>query len=100
MSSSRRQHVENGCSLAHDHVTRRFLAIHSPLGPWHGDGLHRMIRGKGRTGRPCCPAARSRACMLSLLIAVALCLLVPWLPVLLCRRLPRRPPPPLLEEEL
>jgi hypothetical protein len=33
--------------------------------------------------------------MLFLLIAVAICLLVPWLPVLLYRNLPRRLPPPL-----
>jgi hypothetical protein len=38
--------------------------------------------------------------MLYLVIAVALCLLVPWLPVLMYRRLPRRPPPPLSEGEL
>ena len=38
--------------------------------------------------------------MVPLLIAVGLCLLVPWLPVLMYRRLPRRPPPPLSEAEL
>ncbi|HEY7154839.1 MAG TPA: hypothetical protein VH575_12830 [Gemmataceae bacterium] len=38
--------------------------------------------------------------MFYLLIAVALCLLVPWLPVLMYLRLPRRPPPPLSEQEL
>jgi hypothetical protein len=38
--------------------------------------------------------------MLYLLLAVALCLLVPWLPVLMYRSLPRRPPPPLSEGEL
>src|SRR6266851_695376 len=38
--------------------------------------------------------------MIYLLIAMALCLLVPLLPLFLFRRLPRRPPPPLSEEEL
>src|SRR5262249_7268153 len=38
--------------------------------------------------------------MFYLLVAVALCLLVPWLPVLMYLRLPRRPSPPLSEEEL
>jgi hypothetical protein len=38
--------------------------------------------------------------MLFLLITVAICLLVPWLPVLMYRRLPRRPPPPVSEGEL
>jgi hypothetical protein len=38
--------------------------------------------------------------MIPLLMAVALCLLVPWLPVLIYRRLPRRPPPPLSQEQL
>jgi hypothetical protein len=38
--------------------------------------------------------------MLYLLLAVALCLLVPWLPVLMYRRLPRRPPPPLADWQL
>ena len=38
--------------------------------------------------------------MVPLLIAVGLCLLVPWMPVLMYRRLPRRPPPPLSEAEL
>jgi hypothetical protein len=38
--------------------------------------------------------------MVPLLIAVGLCLLVPWLPVLMYRRLPRRPPPPLSEADL
>lgn len=38
--------------------------------------------------------------MIYLLIATALCLLVPWLPWLVYRRLPRRPLPPLAEEQL
>ena len=38
--------------------------------------------------------------MFYLLLAAALCLLVPWLPVLMYLRLPRRPPPPLSVEEL
>src|SRR5204863_763088 len=38
--------------------------------------------------------------MLYLLIAAALCVFVPWLPVWMYRRLPRRPPPPLSEHEL
>lgn len=38
--------------------------------------------------------------MLYLLIAVVLCLLLPQLPVWMYRRLPRRPPPPMSEEEL
>jgi hypothetical protein len=38
--------------------------------------------------------------MLYLLLAVAICLLVPWLIVLLCRRMPRRPPDPLPEGQL
>jgi hypothetical protein len=38
--------------------------------------------------------------MIPLFVAVALCLLVPWLPVLMYRRLPRRPPPPLSPEQL
>ena len=38
--------------------------------------------------------------MLYLLLAIALCVVVPWLPVLMYRRLPRRPPPPLSEAEL
>jgi hypothetical protein len=38
--------------------------------------------------------------MIPLLIAIGLCLLVPWLPVLMYRRLPRRPPPTLSEAEL
>ena len=38
--------------------------------------------------------------MLYLLLAVALCLLVPWLPVLMYRRVPRRPPPPVSDWQL
>jgi hypothetical protein len=38
--------------------------------------------------------------MLYLLLAVALCLLAPWLPVWMYRSLPRRPAPPLSEGEL
>jgi hypothetical protein len=38
--------------------------------------------------------------MIFLLLAVALCLLVPWLPVMLYRSLPRRPPDPLSAEQL
>ncbi len=38
--------------------------------------------------------------MFSLLLAVALVLLVPWLPVWMYRRLPRRPPDPLSEGQL
>jgi hypothetical protein len=38
--------------------------------------------------------------MIYLLIAIALCLLVPWLPYLMYRRLPRRMPPPLSEGQL
>jgi hypothetical protein len=38
--------------------------------------------------------------VLYLLLAVALCLLVPWLPVLMYRRLPRLPPPPVSDWEL
>jgi hypothetical protein len=38
--------------------------------------------------------------MLYLLLAVGLCLLVPWVPVLMYWRLPRRPPPPLTDRQL
>jgi hypothetical protein len=38
--------------------------------------------------------------MFYLLLAIAICLLVPWLPILVYRRLPRRPPPPLSEGAL
>jgi hypothetical protein len=38
--------------------------------------------------------------MLYLLLAVGLCLLVPWLHILMARLFPRRPPPPLSAEEL
>ncbi len=38
--------------------------------------------------------------MVFLVIAVALCLLVPWLPVLMYRSLPRRPPDPVSPTEL
>lgn len=38
--------------------------------------------------------------MLYLLIAVGICLLLPWLPVLLLRLEPMRPPPPLSPEEM
>jgi hypothetical protein len=38
--------------------------------------------------------------MLSLFLAVSICLLVPWLPVFVYRSLPRRSPPPLSEAEL
>jgi hypothetical protein len=38
--------------------------------------------------------------VLYLLIALACCLLVPWVPVFIFRRLPRRPPPPVSERAL
>lgn len=38
--------------------------------------------------------------MLYLLLAIAICLLVPWLPVLLLRLEPLRPPPPLSQQEM
>ena len=38
--------------------------------------------------------------MLYLLIAIAICLVVPWLPVVLLRLAPVRPAPPLSPEEM
>jgi hypothetical protein len=40
------------------------------------------------------------ACVLYLLLTMAICLLLPWLPVLLLRLEPLRPPPPLSPEEM
>jgi hypothetical protein len=74
----------------------------NPNGPWQMSQPPRSSRGLGSGRTPPLPLAVQSFLfvflaglqMLFLLIAIAICLFVPWLPVLMYRNLPRRTPPP------